>query len=189
MFWVSCPRRHAWTSRESKYYNPLGLSRFNVAQPCSTGGLPSESLSMKAYQLTGLRSMALRSVSDPRIQRPTDVLIRIEAVGVCGSDVHYYTTGRIGCQVVEYPFTIGHECAGTVVAVGGEVTRVSRGRPRGGRAGCNVRRVRSMSRGTREYLPAHHVSGLPWTSVRLSVRVSGDAAAELFSHPCRTGLG
>ena len=52
------------------------------------------------------------------------MLIRIEAVGVCGSDVHYYTTGRIGCQVVEYPFTIGHECAGTVVAVGNEVTRV-----------------------------------------------------------------
>jgi L-iditol 2-dehydrogenase len=79
---------------------------------------------VKAYQLTGLRSMALRTVSEPTIQRPTDVLIRIEAVGVCGSDVHYYTTGRIGCQVVEYPFTIGHECAGTVVSVGNEVTRV-----------------------------------------------------------------
>lgn len=79
---------------------------------------------MKAYQLTGLRAMALRTVSEPTIQRPTDVLIRIEAVGVCGSDVHYYTTGRIGCQVVEYPFTIGHECAGTVAAVGRDVTRV-----------------------------------------------------------------
>ena len=44
--------------------------------------------------------MAMRSVSEPTIQRPSDVLIRIEAVGVCGSDVHYFTTGRSGCQGV-----------------------------------------------------------------------------------------
>ena len=46
------------------------------------------------------------------------------AVGVCGSDIHYYTTGRIGEQVVEFPFTVGHECAGTVVEVGSGVTHV-----------------------------------------------------------------
>ena len=82
---------------------------------------------MKSFRLTGLREMALLDVPDPRIQQPTDVLIRIGAVGVCGSDIHYYTTGRIGCQVVQYPFTVGHECAGTVVEIGSAVTGVQAG--------------------------------------------------------------
>jgi L-iditol 2-dehydrogenase len=82
---------------------------------------------MKAFPLTGLRAMALGDAPDPQIRRPTDVLIRMGAVGVCGSDIHYYTTGRIGSQVVEYPFTVGHECAGTVVEIGGGVTHVRLG--------------------------------------------------------------
>ena len=82
---------------------------------------------MKSFPLTGLRAMELFDRPDPRIRQPTDVLIRLGAVGVCGSDIHYYTLGRIGCQVVEYPFTVGHECAGTVEEVGGEVTRVRPG--------------------------------------------------------------
>jgi L-iditol 2-dehydrogenase len=73
---------------------------------------------MKAMVLTGLRKMEMREVPDPQIVHSTDVLLRVDAVGVCGSDVHYYTTGRIGSQVVEYPFCVGHEFAGTVEAVG-----------------------------------------------------------------------
>jgi L-iditol 2-dehydrogenase len=71
--------------------------------------------------------MAMIDASDPKITQPTDVLIRLGAVGVCGSDIHYYTTGRIGSQVVEYPFTVGHECAGTIEQVGGEVSLVRPG--------------------------------------------------------------
>lgn len=71
--------------------------------------------------------MAIREVADPALAGPEDVLLRIRAVGVCGSDVHYYTTGRIGSQVVEYPFTVGHECAGVVEAVGSGVTSVRPG--------------------------------------------------------------
>lgn len=82
---------------------------------------------MRAMQLTGIRAMEMREVPTPQIQRPTDVLIRMGAVGVCGSDIHYFTTGRIGCQVVQYPFTVGHECAGVVEAVGPGVTRVQPG--------------------------------------------------------------
>lgn len=82
---------------------------------------------MKAFQLTGIREMQFQDVPDLEIQHPTDVLIRMGAVGVCGSDIHYYTTGRIGSQVVEYPFAVGHECAGTIAAVGPEVTRVKVG--------------------------------------------------------------
>lgn len=82
---------------------------------------------MKAIKLTGIREMKLFDVPMPQITKKTDVLIRVKTVGVCGSDLHYYTTGRIGDQVVQYPFTIGHECAGIVEKVGGAVTRVSVG--------------------------------------------------------------
>jgi L-iditol 2-dehydrogenase len=82
---------------------------------------------MKTMVLTGIRRMEMREAPMPALERPTDVLIRMGTVGVCGSDLHYYTQGRIGSQVVRYPFTIGHECAGTVDAVGPAVTRVKPG--------------------------------------------------------------
>lgn len=68
--------------------------------------------------------MEMREVPDLQLRNPTDVRIRIDAVGVCGSDIHYYVSGRIGSQVVEYPFTVGHECAGTVVETGPAVRHV-----------------------------------------------------------------
>ncbi len=71
--------------------------------------------------------MAPIDAPDPKIEHPTDVVVRMGAVGVCGSDIHYYTTGRIGSQVVEFPFTVGHECAGTVEQVGSQVTHIRLG--------------------------------------------------------------
>lgn len=50
-----------------------------------------------------------------------EVLIRVSRVGVCGSDAHYYREGRIGNFVVDGPLVLGHEAAGTIVAVGDEV--------------------------------------------------------------------
>lgn len=82
---------------------------------------------MKAMVLTGIRQIDIREVPDPLITSPTDVLIRMGAVGICGSDIHYFNEGKIGCQVVNYPFTIGHEGAGTVMEVGSAVTRVKPG--------------------------------------------------------------
>ena len=82
---------------------------------------------MKAVMLTGLRQMELREVPEPKTEKDTDVLLKIERVGVCGSDVHYYETGRIGSQVVEYPYITGHECSGTVETVGKSVTQVKAG--------------------------------------------------------------
>ncbi|UCD49377.1 MAG: alcohol dehydrogenase catalytic domain-containing protein [Phycisphaerales bacterium] len=77
--------------------------------------------------LTGVRQMEVREVPDPVIERDTDVLLKIEKVGVCGSDVHYYETGRIGSQVVQFPFIVGHECAATVAKVGPGVKHVKVG--------------------------------------------------------------
>jgi len=82
---------------------------------------------MKAVALTGIRQMEAMDVPEPRIKKDSDVLLKVEMVGVCGSDVHYYETGRIGSEVVEYPFIGGHECAATVNAVGSSVTRVKVG--------------------------------------------------------------
>lgn len=53
---------------------------------------------------------------------PGEVLVRITSVGVCGSDTHYFTKGRIGSFVVESPLVLGHEPAGIVVSLGAGVT-------------------------------------------------------------------
>jgi L-iditol 2-dehydrogenase len=82
---------------------------------------------MKAVVLTGIRQMELRDLPEPSIKKDDDVLLKIEKAGVCGSDVHYYETGRIGSQVVKYPFIVGHECAATVKAVGSKVSHVKVG--------------------------------------------------------------
>jgi len=82
---------------------------------------------MKAMMLTGLRAMEMREVPEPAMTAANDVLLKLAVVGVCGSDIHYYTTGKIGSQVVQYPFTVGHECAAVVERVGTQVTRVKPG--------------------------------------------------------------
>ncbi|ANZ58117.1 alcohol dehydrogenase [Fructilactobacillus lindneri] len=56
-----------------------------------------------------------------------DLLIKVMAVGICGSDVHYYDHGRIGDFVVKKPLISGHESSGIVVAVGDEVTKFKHG--------------------------------------------------------------
>ena len=71
--------------------------------------------------------MEFREVPQPRRAGDEDVLIRVATVGVCGSDMHYYQDGRIGGAVVQYPWRIGHECAGTVVEAGPAVTNVKPG--------------------------------------------------------------
>jgi len=76
---------------------------------------------MKAMQLTGIRQIRMVEVPDPVIIHDTDVLIKMKTLGVCGSDIHYYKYGKIGSQVVQFPFTLGHEGAGQVIAIGKSV--------------------------------------------------------------------
>ena len=71
--------------------------------------------------------MEVRELPTPQITEPTDVLVRMGKVGVCGSDVHYYTHGRIGPFVVNEPKVLGHEAAGIVLEVGSDVTNLSAG--------------------------------------------------------------
>lgn len=71
--------------------------------------------------------MKLTEVPAPNITENNDVLIKIKRVGVCGSDIHYYKSGRIGDRVIKYPFPVGHEAAGTVHSAGEGVTGLKPG--------------------------------------------------------------
>jgi L-iditol 2-dehydrogenase len=82
---------------------------------------------MKAMVLTNLLKIEIVEKPDPVIKRPDDVLVRMKSVGVCGSDIHYYKEGRIGSQVVKFPFTLGHEGSGIVEKVGMAVQNVKPG--------------------------------------------------------------
>jgi L-iditol 2-dehydrogenase len=85
------------------------------------------SANMKAMMLTGIRQMEIRNIPEPMLLNANDVKIKMSVVGVCGSDIHYYTQGKIGSQVVKYPFPVGHEGSGIVVEVGHKVSRVRPG--------------------------------------------------------------
>ncbi|BCG77033.1 NAD(P)-dependent alcohol dehydrogenase [Mesorhizobium sp. 113-3-3] len=76
---------------------------------------------MRALVLEKKGELSLREVALPLDVGPDDVKIAIHTVGVCGSDVHYYTHGAIGSYVVRAPMVLGHEAAGTVVETGANV--------------------------------------------------------------------
>jgi L-iditol 2-dehydrogenase len=82
---------------------------------------------MKTAALSAIRSIKMMDIPEPEIKGDPDVKIAVASIGICGSDVHYYTTGRIGSQIVKYPFTVGHECSGIVEAVGAGVSKVKPG--------------------------------------------------------------
>ncbi len=82
---------------------------------------------MKAMMLTGIRQMEMKEIPEPVIVKPDDVKIRMSVSGVCGSDIHYYTQGQIGSQIIKYPFPVGHEGAGVVVETGIAVKNVKPG--------------------------------------------------------------
>ncbi len=68
---------------------------------------------MRALFLTAPLTFDYREIPSPK-SIDGWVRIRTEYVGICGSDIHYYATGRIGDQIVKYPFILGHEMSGTV---------------------------------------------------------------------------
>lgn len=77
--------------------------------------------------LTAIRRIELRDIPEPKLLKPDHVKIKMLVTGVCGSDIHYYTQGKIGSQVVKYPFTVGHEGSGVVVETGIGVRGLSTG--------------------------------------------------------------
>lgn len=76
---------------------------------------------MRALVLEKKGELALREIALPLDVGPDDVRISIHTVGVCGSDVHYYTHGAIGSYVVRAPMVLGHEASGTIIEIGANV--------------------------------------------------------------------
>ncbi|TPI48612.1 NAD(P)-dependent alcohol dehydrogenase [Mesorhizobium sp. B2-9-1] len=82
---------------------------------------------MRALVLEKKGELSLREIALPQDVGPDDVRIAIHTVGVCGSDVHYYTHGAIGSYIVREPMVLGHEASGTIVEVGANVTNLKVG--------------------------------------------------------------
>lgn len=82
---------------------------------------------MKALVLEEKGKLSLREFDMPMTLGRKDVRIKIHTVGICGSDVHYYTHGRIGHFIVNEPMVLGHEASGTVIEVGEDVTNLAVG--------------------------------------------------------------
>ena len=81
-----------------------------------------------------MRGVIIHGPKDLRVEEvtvtplgPHDVRVRIEAGGICGSDLHYYNHGGFGTVRVQEPMALGHEIAGTIDEVGSDVSLVSRG--------------------------------------------------------------
>ena len=81
---------------------------------------------MKVAVMRGLEKMGYETRDIPQ-EKENEVLVKVEYVGVCGSDLHYYEFGKIGDYVVKPPYVLGHEAGGTVVEVGKNVTNLKVG--------------------------------------------------------------
>jgi D-xylulose reductase len=84
---------------------------------------------VKSLVLEKKHELSLRdfAIEKDEVLGPLDVRIALHTVGICGSDVHYYTHGRIGPFVVNAPMILGHEASGTVVEIGAQVKSLKTG--------------------------------------------------------------
>lgn len=81
---------------------------------------------MKTAVMTAIEEIEIQRRPIP-VPKDDEVLVKIEYVGICGSDLHYYESGRIGNFIVKPPFVLGHEAGGTVVEVGSRVKNLKVG--------------------------------------------------------------
>ena len=82
---------------------------------------------MKSIQLIAPRMLELREMPMPAEPGPGEVLVRVRAVGVCGTDLHWYLDGGIGRLRAAYPQLLGHEPAGEIAGVGPGVSGLDLG--------------------------------------------------------------
>jgi len=93
------------------------------SQPLSMSSIPAKTTAAVLHAVGDIR-LEERPTPTPK---PHEVLIAIKTVGICGSDVHYWTHGRIGDFVVKNPMILGHESSGRVVATGSAVSHLKAG--------------------------------------------------------------
>jgi len=81
---------------------------------------------MNAVFMTDIGKMDIKEISTPK-PKSDEVLIELKAIGVCGSDVHYFSHGKIGNFIVKTPYVLGHEAAGIIVQIGNDVKNLKIG--------------------------------------------------------------
>ena len=84
---------------------------------------------MRAVVLNGPGEVSVQEMPKPSLKGPTDVMLKMQFVGICGSDLHYYKMGRIGDQIITFPWLTGHEGSAIVAASGDKVSQVKPGDP------------------------------------------------------------
>lgn len=116
---------------------------------------------------------------------PDEALVAITHVGICGSDVHFYSEGHIGQVEVEYPFVLGHESAGRIVETGTEVTGLSPEQPVALEPGIPCGRCPDCKRGQYELCSHVRFMGSPPTDGALTEYVCWN---EEFIYPLPDGM-
>jgi len=81
---------------------------------------------MRAAVMTGLGKIEITEAPIPS-PGPGEALIKVECVGICGSDLHYFEAGQLGARIVKPPFILGHEACGIVEKTGPDVANVKPG--------------------------------------------------------------
>ncbi len=103
---------------------------------------------MLACTIHAKEDLRIESATTPDVG-PGEVLVRLGAGGICGSDLHYYFEGRNGSFVIREPLIPGHEASGVVAAVGAGVTRVEGRRQGRGQPVARLRPLRLLPAGPR----------------------------------------
>ena len=115
---------------------------------------------MKAAVLRGIKDIRIEEIEKPAL-RPDEALVKVKAVGVCGSDVHYYLNGRIGNQVVRGAHILGHEVSGEVVEVGSDVKNITSGTRVAVEPGIPCRQCKHCKEGRYNICPQVKFLGTP----------------------------
>lgn len=76
-----------------------------------------------------ISSMELIDTDEPEIRGPNDVLIDVSHRGVCGSHMHFYRSGHVGGNYLDFPFILGHEGAGIISGTGSSAGHLKPGQP------------------------------------------------------------
>ncbi|MBI3697143.1 MAG: alcohol dehydrogenase catalytic domain-containing protein, partial [Acidobacteria bacterium] len=88
----------------------------------------SGSATVLAAQLLGIRDLRVSELPPPPDPGPGEVQVRVSAVGICGSDLHYYLEGGMGDVGCTFPMILGHEPTGQVLRLGAGVSGLDPGR-------------------------------------------------------------
>ncbi|WP_339183984.1 NAD(P)-dependent alcohol dehydrogenase [Oceanobacillus sp. FSL W7-1293] len=81
---------------------------------------------MLAAVMTDIKKIEIKTQPIPSLS-DNEILVKLQAVGICGSDIHYFEHGGIGNTKVKTPFILGHECAGEVIQIGRNVEKFTLG--------------------------------------------------------------